>query len=87
MDNGLMQVKSIAEHSAVLLTCIKLLHGFKTFVLSIFEWRLKTGPGNMHTLVSVFGAVFASKGYTFKNIFTVKHYNPSPWADFIILEY
>ena len=31
------------EHSAILLTCIKLPHGFKTFVLSIFEWPLKTG--------------------------------------------
>ena len=40
-----MQVKSIAErlHSAVLLTCIKIQHGFQTSVLSIFEWRLKTG--------------------------------------------
>ena len=44
----LMQVKSIAEcskgeHSAILLTCIKLTSVFKTFVLSIFEWPLKTG--------------------------------------------
>ena len=31
------------EHSAVLLTCIKVPHGFKTFVLSVFEWPLKTG--------------------------------------------
>ena len=42
-----MQVKSNAEcsveHSAVVLTCIKLPHGFKTFVLSIFEWPLMTG--------------------------------------------
>ena len=47
-----MQVKSIAEgqkycrmlqgeHSAILLTCIKLPNDFKTFVLSIFEWPLK----------------------------------------------
>ena len=28
-----------------------------------------SGRGNMHTLVSFFGAVFASKGYPFKNIF------------------
>ena len=28
---------------AILSTCIKLPHGFKTFVLSIFEWPLKTG--------------------------------------------
>ena len=31
------------EHSAILLTCIELPHGFQTFVLSIFEWPLKTG--------------------------------------------
>ena len=31
------------EHSAVLLTRTKPPHGFKTFVLSIFEWLLKTG--------------------------------------------
>ena len=31
------------EHSAILLTCIKLPPVFKTFVLSIFEWLLKTG--------------------------------------------
>ena len=31
------------EHSAVPLFCIKLPHGFKTFVLSIFVWPLKTG--------------------------------------------
>ena len=33
----------LLEHFAILLTCIKLPHGFKTFVLSIFDWRLKTG--------------------------------------------
>ena len=39
-----MQFKSIAVgHSAVPLNCIELLHGFKTFVLSVFEWPLKTG--------------------------------------------
>ena len=31
------------EHSAILLTCIELPQGFKTFVLSIFEWLLKIG--------------------------------------------
>ena len=30
-------------HSAILLTKINLLPVFKTFVLSIFEWPLKTG--------------------------------------------
>ena len=31
------------EHSAILLTFIKLLHVIKIFVLSILEWPLKTG--------------------------------------------
>ena len=31
------------EHSAVLLTFIKLPFAIKTLVLSIFEWQLKTG--------------------------------------------
>ena len=50
----LMKVKSIAEcskgsilqyleHSAILLTFIKLPFVIKVFVLSIFEWQLKTG--------------------------------------------
>ena len=40
-----MQVKSIAalEHSALLLTFIKLLHIIKISVFSILEWPLKTG--------------------------------------------
>ena len=40
-----MQVKSIAEweHSAILSTFIMLPFVCKTFVLSIFEWLLKTG--------------------------------------------
>ena len=48
-----MQVKSIAEcsllqnapreHSAILLTFIKLPFVFNTFVLTIFEWLLKIG--------------------------------------------
>ena len=47
-DYGLMQVKSIAEcskgeHSAILLTFIKLPFAIKTFVLSILEQPLKTG--------------------------------------------
>ena len=43
MDNRLMQVKSIAECTAILLTCIKLPLVIKIFVLSIFEWPLETG--------------------------------------------
>ena len=38
-----MQVKNIILHSALFSTCIELPHGFKTFVLSIFERLLKTG--------------------------------------------
>ena len=37
-----MLQNTLMEHSAVLLTCIKLRYDFKTFVLSIFEWPLKT---------------------------------------------
>ena len=44
----LMQVRSIAEcskgeHSAILLTFLKLLFVIKIFVLSIFEWPFYTG--------------------------------------------
>ena len=43
-DYRLMQVKSIAEcNSAILSTFIRLPFVFKTFVLSNFEWPLKTG--------------------------------------------
>ena len=42
-DYRLMQIKSIAEHSAILSTFIKLPFVIKIFVLSIFEWLLKTG--------------------------------------------
>ena len=43
-NNRLIQVKSIAgEHSAILSTFIKLPFVIKIFVLSIFEWSLKTG--------------------------------------------
>ena len=37
-DYHIMQVKSIAEHSAILLTFFKLPFVVKTVVLSIFEW-------------------------------------------------
>ena len=40
-DYHLMQVKG--EHSAILLTFIKLPFSIKTVVLSIFKWPLKTG--------------------------------------------
>ena len=45
-------------HSAILSTCIELPHGFKTFVLSIFEWPLKTG----YTVVTSFLLSWCSCG-------------------------
>ena len=45
-----MRVKSVArEHCAILLTFIKLPFVFKTFVLSNFEWPLKTGSSVYNT--------------------------------------
>ena len=38
-----MQVKIIGEHSAILLTFIKLLFVIKIFVLSIFDWPFYAG--------------------------------------------
>ena len=50
-----MQVESIAEcslleHSTIRLTCIKRPSVNKTFVLSIFEWPLKTGSTYVITI-------------------------------------
>ena len=39
---GQMYCSMLLEHSAILLTFIKLPMAIKTFVLSIFEWPLKT---------------------------------------------
>ena len=55
-DYPLMQVISIAEmlpleHSAILLTFIKLPFIIKIFVLSISEWPLKTGFTVLHDYV------------------------------------
>ena len=49
MTNGsLMKVESIAEHSAILLTCIKQNLVFKTNFGLLFEWPLKTGSTVHH---------------------------------------
>ena len=60
------------EHSEILLTFIKLPFVFKTFVLSIFEWPLKTGftvlsilyhdfePFNVYVLVAELYLAFVS---------------------------
>ena len=47
------------EHSAIISTCIKLSFVFKTFVLSIFEWPLKTGF-TVYMFVNYFIHVFDS---------------------------
>ena len=41
------------EHSAILYTCIKLPPVFKTFMLSISEWPLKTGLTVLHLGISL----------------------------------
>ena len=72
------------EHSAVLLTCIKLPNGFKTFVLCIFVWPLKTGftvyfvctsqqgyirTFSMNTLIMHRSRKFCQRGSTYSDIF------------------
>ena len=49
------------EHSAILSPCIKLPHGFKTFVLSIFEWPLKTGFTVFLHLIQLFSVFLTLK--------------------------
>ena len=48
MQSKVLQNAPMDEHSAVLLTCIKLPNGFQAFVLPIFEWPLKTGFNVYH---------------------------------------
>ena len=50
-DRSSLQVKSIAQHSAILSTFIKLPFAINTFILSISEWSLKTGftEAQLHT--------------------------------------
>ena len=59
----LMQVKSIAECSAILLTCIKLPIVIKILVLSIFEWPFYTG----FTVHLILSAPFATKPSVFSS--------------------
>ena len=49
---------SKGQHSAILSTFIKLQFVFRTFVLSIFEWSLKTGFN-----VVVFSKLLGFKAY------------------------
>ena len=43
LNAGQKYCRMLGEHSAILLTFTKLPFVFKTIVLSIFEWLLKTG--------------------------------------------
>ena len=64
------------EHSAILLTCIKLPFSFKTLVLSIFKWPLKTGftvPQYFHVLGMYIIYLKCSKiSYTFHFMYSNK---------------
>ena len=63
-----MQVKSIAECSAILLTFIKLRFSTKIFVLSIFEWPFYTGfTVHIAWHGSVKVTVFPNFAYNHKN--------------------
>ena len=55
------------ELSAVLSTFIKLPFANKIFVLSIFEWRLKTGY-TVHTVVLMVHCIFGGVSYNFQKI-------------------
>ena len=48
------------EHSAILLTFIKLPFVIKIFVLSIFEWPLKTGFTVVFLTLSMLVVIFCS---------------------------
>ena len=50
------------EHSAIHLTCIKLLFVFKAFVLPIFEWPLKTGFTVFYMIELIFLSFYLTKG-------------------------
>ena len=84
-EKRLMQGKSTAEcflmeHSALLLTCIKLPHGFKTIVLSIFEWPLKTGftvYSNAHQLTLIMGANTRNPGQTAYRPYSLQYRLPN----------
>ena len=55
------------EHSAILSTFIKLLFVIKIFVLSIFEWPLKTGFTVSSTLIIQY-RLFKNKCHFFKRL-------------------
>ena len=55
------------EHSAILLTFIKLPFVMKTFVLTVFEWQLKTGF-TVHNMVLTFVVCRCLKHYYYSCI-------------------
>ena len=72
------------EHSAILLTLMKPTIVFKTFVLSIFEWPLKTGF-TVFILYTIFtGSIFDVEDREAKTgfLFGITRYNSIPKKTF-----
>ena len=54
LKSGQKYCRMLQEHSAILSTFIQLQFVFKTFILSIFEWPLKTGFTVLHKFNEIF---------------------------------
>ena len=85
LNVGLKELQDApAEHSIVLLNCIELPHGLKTFVLSIFEWPLKTGFTVQCLTLCMLGSFHAfvvfSKSFFSKKCFIVKVFGSKLFA-------
>ena len=57
---------TLLEHSAILLTCIKLPSVLEIFVLSIFKWPLKTGLTICSKISNTFLFLFSNKRLVFR---------------------
>ena len=66
------------EHAAILSTFIKLPFAIKTFVLSIFEWPLKTG----FTVTKLFRGIFYFVFIRKNNYHTQCHFLLRPFQGF-----
>ena len=65
---------ALLEHSAILLTFIKLPFVFKTFVLSSFEWPLKTGFTVVSLLPNRYDLYWKSSRFSLRNKINVFMY-------------
>ena len=72
------------EHSAILLTFIKLPFAFKIFVLSIFEWLLKTG---FTIFISINGATIIDLSQHMRFWYNIALSSNEGFHDKIILEH